>query len=632
MRGVIAAARSLMRRVPLWPRLVVGVSLCFLTLLAIIGVLTLRAGNQSRDRIFQERLVIAEMAASEIDGIFSRAFGELQRASAANALGTPASSSATLSNGLQQAMQNVNDDIWLRLYLFDSSGKVIATAPAGQGPASATIPAAAAFTLSPGQSSQVSAPYLDGLTGKPAVLLVVSRPAANGQGAVYLGGVMDLSRPELLSPLRNATRLGKTAHAELFDASGGVIASTDSSAFLGPAEHLRSYLPVLSAKKPVVKAMPLEPRNQAEALQEDQTHIMAVVPLASMPWGVAVGGSQAETLAPVTHLRDEMLFVGAAALAVMWVLTLVGARLLVRPVRTLTQAAERMTTGDLDTPIHVREGGEIGQLGQSLDDMRLRLSSSLQEIEQRDRDLELRVAERTLEVQTLYEELQRKEELRGRLLEKVIFAQEDERKRIARELHDETGQALTGIIMSLEVAEEALTREPVAASQRLETAKTLASQSIAAIRRLVVDLRPAALDDLGLVPAIRAFAGARLEAKGVHLEMDASGLTNRLAPSVETCLFRVAQEAVTNIVRHSGAAAAWIELRRADGFVSLLVRDDGEGFDVGETLNSDDPARALGLAGMEERVSLLGGQLTVESTPGGGTVVRARVPVEELPS
>jgi signal transduction histidine kinase len=291
--------------------------------------------------------------------------------------------------------------------------------------------------------------------------------------------------------------------------------------------------------------------------------------------------------------------------------------------------AERMTAGDLDRPIHVGEGGEIGQLGQSLDDMRLRLSGSLKEIEQRDRDLERRVAERTLEVQTLYAELQRKEELRGRLLENVISAQEDERKRIARELHDETGQALTGIFMSLEVAQNALEREPAAASQRLETAKMLAGQSIAAIRRLVVDLRPAALDDLGLAPAIRAFAGARLEEKGIHLVMQVAGLSNRLDPSLETSLFRVAQEAVTNIVRHSDASSARIELRRHNGCVSLLVKDNGQGFNIREIRESSDPARALGLAGMEERVSLLGGQLTVRSRPGKGTVVRAKVPTQE---
>lgn len=625
----MSLAVSLMRRAPLWPRVVVSVSLCFLALLAIIGVLTLRAADQSRDRIFQERLVIGEMASQQIDGIFERAFAELERANASTSPRMPESDPADLSNELQQVLGDVHDDIWLGFYRFDSGGTVVASAPASQTATRSAAAALAAGAKSTDQARQVTSPYIDELTGRPAVLLLVSRRDPDSGTGFTLGGAMDLSGAELSASLSNATRLGNTGHAELFDGRGLVVASTDPAGFLTPGEHLHSYLRILSQKMPTVEAVPLEPRSQLEAAQEDHTHVMAVVPLSNIPWGVAIGGSESETLAPVTHLRNEMLLVGAISLGIMWILSLVGARLLVRPVRALTRAADGITAGDLDTPIHVGEGGEIGQLGQSLDGMRLRLRTSLKDVEQRDRELERRVAERTLEVQTLYAELQRKEDLRGRLLENVISAQEDERKRIARELHDETGQALTGIIMSLEVAEGALDREPTAVSQRLETAKTLANQSIAAIRRLVVDLRPAALDDLGLVPAIRAFAGMRLQEKGIRLEMRAAGFAKRMDPSVETCLFRVAQEAVTNIVRHSRAASARIDLRRGNGVVSLLVRDDGDGFNVDSIVNSSDPSRALGLAGMEERVSLLGGQLTVQSRPGRGTSVRASVPIQE---
>lgn len=628
MRRLAETAASLGQRLPLWPRLVLAVTLCFLMLLAVIGVLTLRAADQSRGRIFQERLVVGEMAAQQIDGMLGRAFAELDRGAAAPALEVASGASSQVSPALGQVFSDLNDTTWLEVYLFDSRGNVIASAPApDQIPVDAGWPAGSAGQAA-ASGRKVSLPYRDSLTGKPAVLLAVPLLGAQGRGEL-VGGVMDLSGAQLLPALTDATRLGKTGHAELFDSRGLVVAATDQSAFLAPGEHLHSYLPILARGTPTVAAMPVDFPDQMPGMQSDRSHVMAVVPLSNLPWGVAVGGSEAETLAPVTHLRNEMFLVGAVSLAIMWVLSLVGARWLVRPVRTLTRAADGIAGGDLETPIHVSEGGEIGQLGQSLDEMRLRLQASRNAIEQRDRELERRVTERTAEVQTLYEELQRKEELRGRLLENVISAQEDERKRIARELHDETGQALTGIIMSLEVAEGALDREPAAVSERLETAKALAGQSISAIRRLVVDLRPAALDDLGLVPAIRAFAGARLEERGVRLEMHVSGMAQRLDPSVETCLFRVAQEAVTNIVRHAEASAAQIELRRNDGVVSLLVRDDGQGFDSDEILNSADAARALGLAGMEERVALLGGQLTVESAPGRGTVVRANVPVQE---
>jgi signal transduction histidine kinase len=629
MQRIVRVPVSLLRKAPLWPRLVVAVSLVFLVLLAVVGALTARAADESREGIFQGRLVIGEMAASQVDSIFEHAFSELERAAASDPLPARGADPVDTSARLQKALEGLND-MWFGLYLLDADGKPIASAPGGHPSPFAAPPDTVVLRDAVATSERrISDPYPDAVTGGSAALLVVRYPISQGDTKFALAGAIDLSRADLLGALSEATRLGKTGHAELFDGRGLVIVATDSSAFLARGEHLHSYLQALNQKAPVVEEMRLDFGSGSEADRVGDTHIMAFAPLSRVPWGVAVGGSESETLGPVTHLRNGMLIAGAASLAVMWVLTLVGAGFLVRPVRTLTRAADGITAGDLATPIHVGEGGEIGRLGESLDSMRLRLRASLADIEQRDRELEQRVAERTLEVQTLYEELQRREEFRGKLLEDVISAQEDERKRIARELHDETGQALTGIVMSLEIAQAALDHEPATVSQRLEAAKSLASQSIAAIRRLVVDLRPAALDDLGLVPAIRAFAGSRLGEKGIRLDMQAPRLTKRLSPSVETCLFRVAQEAVTNVVRHSEAASARIELERNNGFVSLLVADDGHGFDVHQVMNSLDPARSLGLAGMEERVSLLGGQLAVESTLGGGTTVRARIPLED---
>lgn len=459
-------------------------------------------------------------------------------------------------------------------------------------------------------------------------MLVVPLASSEGGAKLALGGVIDLSHPELVGVLKDATGLGQTGHAEVFDSNGLVIASTDPVDFLAPGEHRQLYLRLQHEGVEGVETAPLEPRSATEAASESDKHIMAVAHLSGAPWGVAVGGSEAETLAPVTDLRNQMLLLGAVSLVVLWLATLVGARLLVRPVRQLTRAADRIAAGDLETPIRLAEGGEIGRLGETLEAMRGRLEGSLREIEQRDRDLERRVEERTQEVQILVEELRRKEEIRSRLLENVISAQEEERKRIARELHDETGQTLTGIIMSLEAAQDALEREPGAVSGRLEKAMSLAGQSIDAIRQLVVDLRPAALDDLGLVPALRAFAESRLGEKGIHLQMETSGLKDRLSPPVETCLFRVVQEAVTNIIRHSEASSAYIALKRDNGAVSLLVADDGKGFDFGTVTSSPDPSRALGLAGMQERVSLIGGRLTVDSAPGQGTRVRATITLE----
>ncbi len=624
-RSIFGLPWHWLRRVNLWPRLVIGVSLGFLVLMLVVGLLILSIVQDSRSRILDERLVIAEMAAKQIDVVFNENFAGLENAAGSvqgSSVSTPAQSFPVPVQGLLQDV----DDTWLGFYLIDGSGGVVATAPAERNSAPFAAGGALPPTFVAGQRS-VSQPYVDAVSGHPTALLVVPVPNTQGAASLNLAGAIDLSRADLLGTLTNAKGLGKTGHAELVDSDGLVVASTEGAPFLVTGEHRTWYLQMLGQGGEGVATVPLEARSSAEGINEADTHIMAFQRLADAPWGVAVGGSESETLAPVNDLRNEMLLVGAASLIVLWLATLVAARILVRPVHVLTLAADRMRSGDLETPIHVAEGGEIGRLGETLEGMRMRLSASLDEIKARDADLERRVHKRTEEVQALYEELKAKEVLRSRLLDSVISAQEEERKRIARELHDETGQALTGIIMSLEAAAEALPREPEVARQRLERAASLAGQSIDLIRQLVVDLRPAALDDLGLVPALRAFAETRLGEKAVQLQMEVSNMKDRLSPPVETCLFRVVQEAVTNIIRHSNAKTARIHLRRDNGVVSLSVEDDGQGFDVAEVRSSPRSDRALGLAGMEERVSLVGGELTIESAPGKGTIVRVKIDV-----
>ncbi|MDO8614417.1 MAG: histidine kinase [Dehalococcoidia bacterium] len=620
-----------LRKINLWPRLVFGASLGFLMLLAVLGLLILRVVDDSRERILQERLVIAQMAARQVDSILEHDFRRLESAAATVPAGElQQQAPGVMPEHLARLLDDV-DDMWLAIYVMDAHGNVVAAAPEGRAQAGAPPAGVEDLEAAGAVGHAVSAPYVDPASGQPAAMLRV--PLGAGDPPLLLGGVMNLSGADLLDPLSSAKGLGRTGHAELFDSQGRVIASTDPAQFLATGEHRHLYLRLHDSMSEGVETVPLEPRSAEEAQQESPEHIMAVSHLAGAPWGVAVGGDASETLAPVTDLRNNILLLGAVSLVVLWLATLIGARLLARPVRALTGAADRMRAGDLDSPIRVGEGGEIGRLGETLEAMRVRLSASLQEIEQRDQELESRVQERTQEVQRLFRELQRKEELRSQLLQSVISAQEDERKRIARELHDETGQALTGIIMSVESAQSALAGDPAAASQRLAAAAALARQGIDAIRQLVVDLRPAALDDLGLVPALRAFAENRLGDKGIRLQMETSGMKDRLSAPIETCLFRVVQEAVTNTIRHSEATSARIELRRTNGVVSMLVEDDGKGFDVAAVTGSLNRGRALGLAGMEERLALVGGGLTVESAPGRGTRIRAtfRLDPEDAP-
>jgi signal transduction histidine kinase/HAMP domain-containing protein len=225
----------------------------------------------------------------------------------------------------------------------------------------------------------------------------------------------------------------------------------------------------------------------------------------------------------------------------------------------------------------------------------------------------------------LYAEVQHKERMRGELFQKAINAQEEERKRIARELHDETSQALAALIYAVEEGLEMKSLAQV--RRRLGTMRDLLQHTLDGVHKLIFDLRPSMLDHLGLAPAIRWLAKSRLEAKGVKVAIHETGEERRLPSEMETALFRVAQEAISNIARHSAARNASITFTLCEDMARVSIKDDGIGFDVNGLGLAPDSPRGLGLLSMQERLELLGGDLQIQSAPGGGTLLDISIPL-----
>jgi signal transduction histidine kinase len=205
-------------------------------------------------------------------------------------------------------------------------------------------------------------------------------------------------------------------------------------------------------------------------------------------------------------------------------------------------------------------------------------------------------------------------------LRRVVSAQEQERRRLARELHDETGQALTSILLGLRTVEEAGGEAEMRAA--VGEVRDLVRSTLQDVRRLAVELRPKALDDFGLVAALERLAESFTEQTGIAIAFQSLLPSARLTPEIETALYRIVQESLTNIVKHAQAHSVSIVLGRKSDSVSVIVEDDGVGFDPDRTREG-----GLGLIGMRERVSLIGGRLTIESRPGAGTAFVAEVPV-----
>jgi two-component system sensor histidine kinase UhpB len=192
--------------------------------------------------------------------------------------------------------------------------------------------------------------------------------------------------------------------------------------------------------------------------------------------------------------------------------------------------------------------------------------------------------------------------------------------------HDDTSQSLASLLIALELMDGAIPPELTDLKNRLASARDLTAETIDGLRALVVYLRPLLLDDLGLVPAIRWYAGNRLGPEGIDLEFHAPDDLPRISPEAETALFRIAQEAINNIVKHADASTVRVSLLAEDG-VTLLIEDDGLGFEGASVLDEEGSAH-LGLFGIHERAAAIGGALAVESSPGVGTTIRVHLPAE----
>jgi len=228
------------------------------------------------------------------------------------------------------------------------------------------------------------------------------------------------------------------------------------------------------------------------------------------------------------------------------------------------------------------------------------------------------------------EEAQKREALKGELFRRIVDAQEAERQRIARDLHDETGQALTAIGMGLRGLSTALTnnRNRDQTIKTLRHLETLAADSLQELQRLIADLRPSHLDDLGLPAALRWYAGKVQERTDLKVRVDITGDEILISSALKIAIFRIVQEALNNITKHAQAKDVYIQLEYRLKQVVVSVRDDGDGFDLATVRMSHARRPSLGLAGMQERAALMGGEVSIQSSPGQGTLVEAKLPLE----
>lgn len=334
-----------------------------------------------------------------------------------------------------------------------------------------------------------------------------------------------------------------------------------------------------------------------------------------------IGLSESALLRPIAKISWVIALLTLIGIIIGCLIALLLSRLITGPLETLTRQAEQIGEGNLEGEIQLNSQDEVGNLARSFNRMTVHLRENIQALQRRNQELSV-----------LSQKLREREELLGKLWRQVIFAQEEERKRIARELHDETTQSLAAITIGLKTAEEIMPSDQSKGIHFLEQLRNTAGLVVKELHNIIYDLRPTVLDDLGLVPALRWYAETRLGARGVEFELQVTGINGRLPPELETTFFRIGQEAISNVFKHARAHKVVLVIALQDNNLMMQIKDDGRGFVNKEMWSAANERARLGLLGMRERIGLLGGVLEINSQVGFGTVVTVNLELSQRES
>ncbi|MEE8362776.1 MAG: ATP-binding protein [Dehalococcoidia bacterium] len=604
-------------------RIMLYVTLGLVVMFGGFSLIGMQAVNRGRQLAFEERLAIAESVAASLAG----ELGHVVRDTAEDMEGlTPGASKAALQGATEKAYRHLaaTDEFSFfsvtAVAMFDSAGRFITAAPSDAPfvgaralevvgtEAVAAGPAARVIWLGEGEwrSPCLSIPLIDARGGTWARMLVHIEGVRSHEPFVPFG-MLNLSLSETAVPGELSRRA--QYHLEVLSASGRTLLSAGFDKTPGPESP---HYPVIRSLMDTGDSDAMLHRLPKGAL--GQNHVMAVVPVPGSGLYLILEQDVDVALALPNEFRRRLILYGTIGFMVTLLVAWLTTRRVVLSTEQLTAAAVRMARGELSTAIQVDAQDEIGTLAENLEAMRQQLNDALEQVETTNRDLEIRVQERTRQLQEL--------------IRRVLTAQEEERHRVALELHDETAQSISALTVTLDYVlarSEGLSDEEL---ERLREARQVAADLLQGIRRLMYALRPIALEDMGLAAALRWYGEDLLERSGVRVSVTAGSTDARVSDHAELALYRIGQEALNNISRHAGAANVWIDIAYPDSAVNLRVRDDGAGFDPASAAGDSSAAGGLGLAGMRERAALAGGSLTIESAPGQGTTVRAEVPFD----
>jgi signal transduction histidine kinase len=574
------------RRLPLYSltrRIIVSVALCLAVILTLYLLVALWTIEESTEVAFRERTTLAKVLAERVDDALIQALRTVQAEAATLSVGPD----HPLTDPQRHRLSSLGPPggTFSRIAVVDVDGAVIWSEPALEaGSASVTD------LLGPQATLPMDRPAITRLTlGRMTrARLVVPLAGPDGAPSGALVADLDPTDPSLgLLPRRS---IDGGVVAQLMDAEGRLLAGAGVPGPRGGREHVTLMADLIQTQTPghrIHESVPDAPFAR---------HVVAYAPVTALPsWGVAVEQPIDQVLAMPKQLGRRLAVTGAASFALIIALAWLDVRRVVRPLRHLTEAAERIADGRLDEPLRVDRRDELGLLARAFETMR--------------------------------------QELRASLVKVQSLAILEERERIAREMHDGLGQVL-GFVNTKTLAVARLLEVGRIEEARVQVAQLegMAKDVYADVREAILGLRTTLSRERDLLAALREYVAGFEQQSGIHVELDVSGWPPEppLPLAAEIQLVRIVQEALANVRKHAQAQGAVVRLVGEHGEVRLSIVDDGRGFDPSRPDREGWPR--FGLQTMRERAEGVGGSFTIDSRPGAGTQVTISIPARDTPT
>jgi len=602
----------------LYKRIIISVILSITVILVSLGIASYITVNDTITRSLNRRVELANTIARHADSILENNFNRLYDISLSGGIDFKDKNWAPERKALETAYQySIFTD---GIFLLDKSGNMVMTYPSRLDFSVNLLSLPSVSKVIMSGKPVVSDIYTVEPSRKKVIYALVPLKNRDGEIVGVAGGEINPTNYMLNQVIRSVPS-DQNTFMEIVDSHGVVIASNNPNRVFTGSDHDRFISHLIEKKESAVRRCHrchLNEKIKGGSMDERSTDVLAFSPLEMAPWGVSILQPEKDVFAPARELRKTFLFFSVVSISIALLMAVGMSRSIVKPVHELIDATRSIAAGNMSKSIGFGGVDEIGMLSSSFEVMRVKLADSLETLHQYNVELENRVSERTKEIMLSRKKVEN-------LLKKVITAQEEERKRVARGLHDETMQALSAMLMKIEVCR--LYREAPSV-EKIEEMRNIALKTLQDLRILIQNLRPSILDDIGLEAAVQWLLDKHLGEKGINCFLNILGEKGkRFSPYIEITLFRIIQEVIVNIARHAEAENVLVILRIGEKNVSVDIEDDGRGFDVTSALKQTEDGRGLGLLGMRERVNNLDGKLEICSTPGQGARVTVSIPI-----